>query len=248
MSEVGIELLSADGEAPGVGGDGAGGSCDAAGVNGSFARSGYEEGLRVEESASWKLIDLTKTTWQYSGSMLLNVFPFHSFFHSLALLDSRNFISTMYLFALLVRMSLKCETSSLVFSPTKPKKSEGVMYEGTANMQSVVQSSSTKDPCAPSASSYSPGVSYPSRNRCTTPQPTSVFLGSEGMNLPLVARPLEVAACLRARVASALLLGSMSMLRMDIVSKRQSWWAAKRFWEAFRWLSAVGLPTGTGLS
>src|SRR5690242_19151106 len=155
--------------------------------------------------------------------MLLNVFPFHSFFHSLALLDSRNFISTMYLLALLVRTSLKCETSSLVCSPTKPRKSDGVMYEGTARMQSVVQSSSKKGPFALSTLSYSSGVSYPSRNRWTIPQPTSVFLGSEGMNLPFVARPPEVATCLRAcRDVSPLFPGSISILRMDMVSKRQS--------------------------
>lgn len=76
--------------------------------------------------------------------MLLKAFPFHCFFHSLAFFGSRNFISTMYLFALLVRMSLKCETSSLVCSPTNPRKSDGVMYEGTAKMQSVVQSSLSK--------------------------------------------------------------------------------------------------------
>lgn len=146
VNELASELLSTEGEAFDPRSIAAFCSCEAAGVNGSFVRSGYEEGSRVEESLSWKLIDLMKTTWQYSGSILLNVFPFHCFRHSLALLDSRNFISTMYLFALLVLISLKCETSSLVFSPTKPRKSDGVMYEGTASMQSVVQSSSTKGP------------------------------------------------------------------------------------------------------
>ena len=55
------------------------------------------------------------------------------------------------------------ETSSLVCSPMKPKKSDGVIYEGTASMHRVVQSSSLNSLLAPSTSSYSPGVSCPSR-------------------------------------------------------------------------------------
>jgi hypothetical protein len=95
--------------------------------------------------------------------MLLKALPFHSFRHALACFESQNFMSTMYLFALLVLMSLKCDTSSLVRSPTKPRKSDGVMYEGTARMHSVVQSSSLKSWLAPSTSSCRPGVSCPSR-------------------------------------------------------------------------------------
>jgi hypothetical protein len=57
-------------------------------------------------------------------SMLLKTFPFHSFCHSLAFLPLRNFIKTMYRFAREVRIIRKWQTSSRVFSPTKPKKSE----------------------------------------------------------------------------------------------------------------------------
>jgi hypothetical protein len=80
--------------------------------------------------------------------MLLKALPFHSFLHARACFASQNFMSTMYLFALLVLMSLKCDTSSRVRSPTKPRKSDGVMYEGTARMHSVVQSCSEVGGCA----------------------------------------------------------------------------------------------------
>lgn len=186
-------------------------------------------------------------------SMLLKGLPSHSFLHSRARLASRNFISTMYLLALLVRISLKWETCSLVCSPMKPRKSDGVMYEGTASMHSVVQSSSLKALFPRSTSSYKPGVSCPSRYRCTTPQPTSVSFKSEGMNLPFVARPPVFEAwegCLRdfardwARSVSS--AGLMSMLRMDMVSKRQSLWAKL----CVRLCAGLfgGLTTGTGLS
>jgi hypothetical protein len=53
-----------------VDGRGAIGCFVGAGANGSLVRSGYEVGSRLE-SPFWKLIDLTKTTWQYSGYKLL---------------------------------------------------------------------------------------------------------------------------------------------------------------------------------
>lgn len=40
--------------------------CAGTGVKGSLVRSGYEEGSRFETS-DWKVMDLIKTTWQYSG-------------------------------------------------------------------------------------------------------------------------------------------------------------------------------------
>lgn len=69
------------------------------------------------------------------------------------------------------------------------------------------------------------------------------------MNLPLVAKPLDVAACVRdCREVSPLLLGSMSMLRMDTVSKRQSCWAAKVLCEVCTAPFVGSLFAGTGLS
>jgi hypothetical protein len=158
-------------------------------------------------------------------SMLLKAFPFHSFLQALAFAASRNFINTMYLLALVVRISRKWLTSSLVCSPMKPRRSEGVIYDGTASIHSVVQSSSLNS--VPAPSSYNPGVSWPSRYKCTTPQPTSVFFSSEGMNLPLVASPPELpAGCLsdfaRGLAEASSSLGCISMLSIEMVSKRQS--------------------------
>lgn len=78
--------------------------------------------------------------------MLLNALPFHSFLHSLALFASRNFIKTMYLLARAVLINRKWLTCSLVCSPTKPKRSEGAMYDGTASIQSVVHCCSSNSP------------------------------------------------------------------------------------------------------
>lgn len=71
MSEDGIEGGSTEGEAPEAEGRGAVGCFEGAGVKGSFVRFGYEDGSRWDES-DWKVIDLTKTTWQYSGYRLVN--------------------------------------------------------------------------------------------------------------------------------------------------------------------------------
>jgi hypothetical protein len=53
-----------------VDGRGTSGCFVGAGAKGSLVRSGYEVGSRCE-SPFWKLMDLTKTTWQYSGCCLL---------------------------------------------------------------------------------------------------------------------------------------------------------------------------------
>jgi len=78
---------------------------DAAGVNGSWVMSGkLASALPLEGSIS---TDFTKTTWHVSGSISLKTFPFHSFLHSLAFFPFRNFISTIYRFALDVLIILK---------------------------------------------------------------------------------------------------------------------------------------------
>ena len=56
------------------GGRGAVGCFVVAGVKGSFARSGYEDGSRFK-SPVWKVMDLTKTTWQYSGFSTVSFCP-----------------------------------------------------------------------------------------------------------------------------------------------------------------------------
>jgi hypothetical protein len=66
VSEDAREEASAGKETLGVGGKGAAGCSVGAGAKGSFVKSGYEVGSRFE-SPFWKLMDLTKTTWQYSG-------------------------------------------------------------------------------------------------------------------------------------------------------------------------------------
>lgn len=146
------------------------------------------------------------TTCAVSGSIPSKAFPFHSILHSLASFPLRNFISTIYRLLLSVLIILKWLTSSLVLSPTKPRKSDGVRYEGTASIHSVVQSSSLNAGCSASSFrcnplpallflpvvglSYNPGVSSPSRYSRTTPHPSSSSSEFKGSNRPLVARPL----------------------------------------------------------
>ena len=90
------------------------------GVKGSLVMSGKEASC---PESSWvrNSIDLTKTTWQFSGfknrrqhqsltssweTFLTSIpskgLPFHALLHSLAFLPFRNFMSTMYLFPLSV--------------------------------------------------------------------------------------------------------------------------------------------------
>jgi hypothetical protein len=59
-------------ETPAAGGRGATGCFVGTGAKGSFVRSGYEVGSRFE-SPFWKFMDLTKTTWQYSGCSFLAI-------------------------------------------------------------------------------------------------------------------------------------------------------------------------------
>ena len=141
--------------------------------------------------------------------------PSHSCLHFLATSASLNFMSTRYRFILPVITIRKWLTSSLVFSPTQPKKSLGVMYEGTAGIQRIVVSRCPSDyssalhgVCWAPITSFrigaadceileavpNPGVSSPSRYKCTIPQPNSVFFSpvssatpvSSGSNLAFV--------------------------------------------------------------
>ncbi len=78
------------------------------GVNGSFVFCGkLLASVEMSESGDKNSTLLMKTTWQFSGSAELKSRPLFAICHSRAFLADRNFMSTMYLFVLPVRISRK---------------------------------------------------------------------------------------------------------------------------------------------